>query len=347
MNDRNIEEIAAETPGSLGGLVNEAIRHDFDYITSAENLFVAWERFRRGKRGRADVQAFEPHLEANIFDLSDRLRRGQYRHSPYQPFTIHDPKQRQINKATVVDRLVHQAVVQVIEPLYERGFIYDSYSCRVGKGTHVAIDRLRTFLRRASRNDAQTVYALKLDIRKFFANVDHDILIGLLKRKIVDPDTINLMREIIDSFSSDAGRGIPLGNLTSQLFANIYLHELDWHIKQQIRFDYYLRYCDDFIFVSTNREALLEQIEPIQDFLTTYLRLQIHPDKIHLRSWQQGIDFLGYVLKPDCTLVRTKTRLRMLSRLEETNLTSYLGVCSHADSFELQLSLHNNLWLNI
>ncbi len=303
-------------------------------------MFLAWAKFRRGKRSRPDVQLYERNLEENIFTLHEQLMKGSYKHSSYEPFTIHDPKQRQIHKAIVQDRLVHQALVSAIEPLFEPQFIYDSYSCRKGKGTHAAVTRLRRFLRQASANNTRTIYALKGDVKQFFASVDHETLMELLKRRISDKRTLALLQEIVTSLHTEEARGMPLGNLTSQLFANVYLHELDWYAKNVLRSKHYIRYCDDFIILGSSREALQELVEPIRQFLDERLGLQLHPHKVTIRSWSQGIDFLGYVLKPHCTVLRPKTKQRMLAKVNETNLTSYLGVASHADGYELGKLLH-------
>lgn len=259
------------------------------------------------------------------------------------PFQICDPKQRQIHKATVQDRLVHQAIVSEIEPLFEPRFIFDSYSCRKGKGTHAAVARLRKFLYQASCNDTQTVYALKCDIKKFFASVDHDILIGILRQRINDEKVLALLQEIIQSLPSDSLKGIPLGNLTSQLFANIYLHEFDWFVKNILREKFYLRYCDDFIILGTDRQHLLSLVPHLTDFLQTRLALTLHPNKIKIRSWRQGVDFLGYVLKPHCTVLRHRTKLRMLRRVDENNLSSYMGLCRHANEHRLKQLLINKV----
>jgi retron-type reverse transcriptase len=151
----------------------------FEQIISLENLFAAWREFRRGKRGKPDVQEFERHLEDRIFELHDELASSAYRHGPYHRFHIFDPKHRVIHKALVRDRLVHHAVYRVLYPIFERSFIYDSYSCRVGKGTHAAVSRLENFARRASRNYTKPCWALKFDVRKFFDSVDHGILMGI------------------------------------------------------------------------------------------------------------------------------------------------------------------------
>lgn len=224
----------------------------------------------------------------------------------------------------------------MIEPHFEKRFISDSYSCRVGKGTHEAVKRLRTFLRKASLNDTRTVYALKCDIRRFFASVSHEKLLRLLGQRVDDQKTMSLLGEVISSFGMEKGHGIPLGNLTSQLFANVYLHELDHVMKQHLKEKYYLRYCDDFVILSESRKHLRNLIPQINSFLTERLSLSLHPDKVFIRTWGQGIDFLGYVLMPQATVLRTKTVHRMLRKIDEHNETSYLGLCGHADTFELR-----------
>ncbi|MBU1348460.1 reverse transcriptase/maturase family protein [Patescibacteria group bacterium] len=308
----------------------------FTRVVSLENPFAAWKKFSVGKRSKPDVMTYERRLEDNIFALHDELAGGRYVHGSYVPFVIKDPKRRNIHKATVKDRIVHQAIATVIEPLFERRFIHDSYSCRVGKGTHAAVGRLRSFLRQASKNDTRTVYALKCDVRRFFASVDHEILLHPLAERIDDEQTVDLLGNIIDSFSITPGLGIPLGNLTSQLFANVYLHELDRYVKHDLREGYYLRYCDDFAIIGDDRRHLSELATRIDGFLMNRLRLCLHPDKVSIRSWRQGIDFVGYVLMPHRTVLRTKTRNRILGRTSCSNADSYLGLCMHCDAYRVQ-----------
>lgn len=177
----------------------------FNKIISLENLFAAWREFRRGKRGKTDVQNFERQLEDNIFSLRRELVNGTYRHGPYEQFNIFDPKFRVIHKAAVRDRLVHHAVYRVLNPFFERSFIFDSYSCRIGKGTHKAVDRLDNFVRKASRNYTRPCWALKCDIEKFFASVDHEILFKIIARRIACPGALWLLREIIKSYPNGGG----------------------------------------------------------------------------------------------------------------------------------------------
>ncbi len=172
----------------------------FNKIIFLENLFAAWREFCRGKRKKCDVQDFERHLEDNIFSLRRKLVDEIYRHGSYEQFNIFDPKFRVIHKATVRDRLVHHAVYRILNPIFERSFIFDSYSCRVGKGTHKAVDRLEQFARKVSRNYSGPCWALKCDIRKFFASVDHEILFKIIARRISDPRAFLLLRKIIESY---------------------------------------------------------------------------------------------------------------------------------------------------
>lgn len=208
------------------------------------------------------------------------------------------------------------------------------------------MSRLNLFLRRASHNNSQKIYVLKCDVRQFFASIDHEILIELIQNKISDVQTLDLIQIVIDSHSSSDGKGIPLGNVTSQLFANIYLHELDWFMKQILKTMHYIRYCDDFVIISTNKTYLLSIIEPIRQFLSDKLNLELHPNKISIRSWDQGIDFLGYVSRPHSTTVRAKTKTRMLARVGGDNLSSYLGVCLHGNCYRLAQFVKIVAWEN-
>lgn len=166
----------------------------------------------------------------------------------------------------------------------------------------------------------------------------------LIEAKIDDEATLQLLRTILLSHNAETGKGIPLGNVTSQLFANIYLHELDWFMKQALGIKYYLRYCDDFVVVSTDKAYLESLVSPIRQFLATDLKLELHPNKISIRTWRQGVDFLGYVLRPCAVTPRTKTRRRMLTRVNENNLSSYLGVCSHANAYHLAQTVMLLAW---
>ena len=231
MNNRNIQHAFSVRP--VGGGINKIIlghgnnnytsKSLYDKIFFLENVFLAWYKFAKSKHSRRDVMIYERNLEENLFNLQAELKNQNYCHGKYQPFIVYDPKKRQIHKTTVKDRIVHQAVVNIIEPIFEKRFIFDSFSCRIGKGIHGASYRLRDFLSKASQNNTKTIYALKCDVSKFFDSIDHNILLDFICCQIKDEKTIKLLRHIIGSFSKAPNKGLPLGNLTSQLFANIYL----------------------------------------------------------------------------------------------------------------------------
>ncbi len=173
----------------------------FDAIISLENLFTAWNEFRPGKRSTQDVQEFERYLEDHLFRLHRELKNRAYKHGRYERFQIFDPKHRIIHKAAVRDRIVHHAIYRILAPIFERSFIYDSYSCRIGKGTHAAVDRLEYFLRKVSRNYTGPCWALKCDIRKFFGSINRDILTKLIQDKVSDPNVLRLLHDIMNSFA--------------------------------------------------------------------------------------------------------------------------------------------------
>lgn len=317
------------------------ISHLYRKIISIENLFQAWDEFKRGKHSKKDVQKFELRLEDNLFNLHQNLKTKTYRHSSYTAFNIYDPKFRHIHKALVRDRVVHHAIVSKIEPIFDKSFIFDSYSCRKGKGMHRAVKRLSNFARKVSRNYTGKCFVLKMDIKKFFASIDHEILIDFLKKKLADEDLIWLLQNIIHSFSE--GKGIPIGNLTSQIFANIYLNKLDKFVKNELRIKYYIRYADDFVILSNEKEYLKNLIPIIDQFLRDNLKLSIHQEKIVIRKLIQGIDFLGYIVLPQYLLPRTKTRRRIFRKLGQKigseafhqTLQSYLGYLKHANSYKI------------
>lgn len=316
-------------------------------IISTPNLFAAWREFKVGKTGKGDVLEFAERAEEYLVALNKDLVNGAYAHGPYDRFFVHDPKQRPIAKASVRDRVLHHAICRVLGPLLDKQFIFDSYASRKTKGTHAANNRLREFARRLSKNGTRTVWLLKCDVRKFFDSVDHEILLGICKEKIGDKPLLELLRMIVTSFETRPGKGIPLGNLTSQLLANIYLDQLDQYVKRELRYKYYLRYTDDFVLLAENRNELEKYLPRIQAFLRKRLQVEMHPNKIVFRKWRQGFDFLGYVHFSHHKLVRPKTVKRLFRKLAdrakhaeddtgrmrlEQSKQSYLGILSHARS---------------
>lgn len=320
--------------------------HSFEEIVSVGNLLEAWREFTRGKRDKCDVQEFSMRLMENIFALRDDLIHHTYRHGGYQAFNISDPKPRNIHKATVRDRLLHHAIYRVLYPFFERKFIADSFSCQLDKGTHRAMNRFRSFAYHVSKNNTRTCWVLKCDIQKFFANIDHQILKETLASRIADANTRWLLGEVIDSFSSSVGpnKGLPLGNLTSQLLVNIYMNELDQFAKHKLKAKYYIRYADDFVILSENRGWLEEIIPPIGKFLDEKLRLKLHPQKVFIKTLASGVDFLGWVHFSDHRVLRTATRRRMMKKinsvsLEGATINSYVGLLLHGNARGLRSAI--------
>ncbi len=331
----------------------------FDEIISHEQLFEAWRVFRKEKRKRKDVQEFERRVEENVFQLHRELKAKTYKHGPYHSFFICDPKVRHIRKAGVRDRLVHQSVHTALTQVYEPKLIHHLYSARVGKGTHRAVKALREMARKVSQNNTRYCWGLKCDVRKFYDTVDHKVLFKIITRTVRDSDVLWLIKEIIGSyhFEDTPGKGMPIGNLTSQIFTNVYLNELDQFIKHKLRAKYYLRYADDLLVLSHDKRWLENLISEISDFLGERLLLELHPKKVIVRPLHQGIDFLGYVTLPEHQVLRTKTKRRMQRKLSQRldsyftgeidsesmnqTLQSYLGILSHADAFDLGQHIRN------
>lgn len=290
---------------------------------------------------REDVLAFERNLADNLLILQEGLADFSYRHGPYERFMVNDPKPRVIHKATVADRVVHRALYRHLYPFFDRVFIADSYSCRLGKGMHLAIEHFRRMAGQASHNHRKTIWVLKGDIRKFFASIDHDVLRSLLRERVVDERVHWLASQVIRSHDSGRpGVGLPLGNLTSQLFANVYLNELDQFVKHRLKGHFYVRYADDFVVMSEDRSYLEATRRQVEDFLWNRLRLQLHPDKVSIMTAASGVDFLGWVHFPDHRVLRAATRDRMMRNMmdgmSERSTASYLGMLSHGNARGLE-----------
>ena len=316
--------------------------HTYEYITSLENLLKAWREFADGKRSRKDVQEFELNLMSNIISIHNDLATKMYRHAPYHAFNISDPKPRNIHKAAVRDRLLHHALYRTLYPFFERTFITDSYSCRIGKGTHKAMNRFRIFAYQASQNHTKTVWVLKGDIRKFFASIDQTILTEIIREYIPDLDILWLISEIVGSFhSTKKDVGLPLGNLTSQLLVNVYMNKFDQFVKHKLKAKCYIRYADDFVVLSQEKNLLTDMLSQIEKFLQDELHLQLHPDKVSIQTVASGVDFLGWVYFPDHRVLRTTTKKRMFRRIQEKSgkeetVQSYLGLLSHGNAEKLR-----------
>ncbi len=288
------------------------------------------------------MQEYGRYLMTNILALHRDLTNGTYQHGGYHHFKIADPKPRDIHKASVRDRLVHHALYRKLCPFFDRTFIADSYSCRLEKGTHRAMNRFRTFVWQVSQNDTRTCWVLKCDIRKFFASIDHTVLMDILRARIPDKRLLALLGNIVSSFCATPGVarvGLPLGNLTSQLLVNIYMNEFDQFTKHKLKVRHYVRYADDFVVLSRDRNYLLRLLPYMVVFLREKLKLKMHPNKVSIETPASGVDFLGWAHFLNHRVLRTSTKRRMLKALrgnpEESTIMSYHGMLSHGNAYGL------------
>ncbi len=343
----------------------KTFKNIFPEIASFQNLLLASKKAQNGKRYRESTLIFNMDLERNLFRLHDELLHKIYHHGPYHDFIVKDAKKRLISAAPYRDRVVHHAVTNIIEPLFDKSFIPDSYACRKGKGTHAALMRFREFLKRHK-------YVLKCDIRKYFQSIDHEILIGKLSRRIADRDAMWLLSEIIGSRCfNDKGpiiyypgdglftpherrRGIPVGNLTSQFFANLYLNDFDHWVKEELRAGPYVRYVDDFCIFGDDKNRLNEIRSAVVDYLAG-LRLSIHDGKSRIYTVKEGVEFLGFRHLPHMTKVRKENVRRFKARMRRlqdeysrgevalseigASVTSWLSHASYADSYKLRAQM--------
>ncbi|MDE2144477.1 MAG: group II intron reverse transcriptase domain-containing protein [Patescibacteria group bacterium] len=293
----------------------------FQKITDFENVHDAYNKARLCKRYRGLILEFGYNLEKNLLGLQWELKTRRYKHGGYREFVVTDSKKRTIKAAPFRDRVVHHALCNIIEPILDKGFIYDSYACRKGKGTHAAVIRLESFIKslrsvnerereRETAGGVARIYCLKCDIRKYFDTIDHETLLQILGKKIKDRDILWLMREIVESNP----QGIPIGNLTSQLFANVYLNELDHFVKRELKERYYIRYMDDFLILGTNKRRLALIKERVRAYLGDRLKLELHPKKAEVFPIDRGIDFLGYVIRGRRRFLRKSTVKRFMKK---------------------------------
>ncbi len=317
----------------------------------------------------------------NIISLHEDLANRTYLHGGYEAFKISDPKPRDIHKASVRDRLLHHAIYRVLYPFFDRLFIADSYSCRVNKGTHKAVKRFNQMAMSESRNNHRTCWVLKCDIRKFFASINHSVLLGLLRERIDDEDVLLLLGEVVGSFKTSQrtchpersegslvakilrdssvapllqndnhGVGLPLGNLTSQLFANIYLNELDQWVKHNLHVKNYIRYADDFVFLSADKKYLENVIPQIHNFLQSRLKLRLHDKKVFIQTYASGVDFLGWINYPTYRVLRRVTKRTMFVRInknpQKETLQSYLGLLKYGNTKKIKSELLQRYWVS-
>ena len=332
---------------------------DYERICDFQNLYRAHLNARKGKRGKNEVIQFEMRLSENLVRMSQALQNRSYRMRGYYHFIIYEPKQREIFAAYYPDRvMLHCVCDEVLTPLLERRLIYDNAACQKGKGTHFAIGRLTKFLREHYAGHGNMGYVLKCDVTKYFASIDHEVLKRQLKRMVKDPDVQSLLDQVIDSYETkeQPGRGLPLGNQSSQCFAIYYLDPLDRLIKEKLRVKHYIRYMEDFLLVQHDKEFLYHCLYQIRELVENTLNLKLNA-KTQVFPLKNGIEFLGWrfyltdagkvvrKMKPQSKL-RFKRRLKKLQRdyadgsieLEDVKacLASYKGHLMHGHTYRLK-----------
>jgi retron-type reverse transcriptase len=319
----------------------------FEHIVAFGNLLAAERPAARGKRDREAVARFEFHLERELIQLQQELIEGRYRPGAFYTFEVRDPKPRAICAAPFRDRVVHHAVCDVLEPVLERSAIFDSYACRVGKGTHAAIARAQQLARRHA-------FFLKCDVRRFFACVDHGVLAAQLARRFCEAPLHQLLGQIIAHGPPGAppGTGLPIGNLTSQHFANLYLGELDHLLKERLRVKGYLRYMDDLLLFAPDKPTLHLWLAEIRGFLAERLHLALKDEATLVAPVTEGLPFLGFRIYPRTIRLNQRTRRRfrhqvraiesaasqgLLDEIELANrAASLFAHVSHADAYRLR-----------
>ena len=328
-------------------------------ICDIDNIYLAYKKARRLKRYKKEVLVFTANLEENLVEIFNELTWKKYVPGIFRKFIIYEPKERLITALPFKDRVVQHALCNIIEPIFDSGFIADSYACRPGKGTLAGIKRTQFFLRKVSRRH-DDIYCLKTDISKYFPSVDHEILKRILRRKIACQDTLWLMDKIIDSDNSP--KGIPIGSLTSQLFANVYLNELDHFLKDRLKIKYYVRYMDDCVIIHHNKKYLRDLQETIGVFLYQNLKLKLNGKTQVFPLKSRAIDFLGYrirtthILPRKRNIKRTRKNFKRMARLYSEGkidleyivprVASFLGYTKNANAYRTRLEILNEFVLH-
>ena len=294
-------------------------------IADLDNIMSAYCSARRGKRTKADVLAFSKDINNNLLRLHDELISGNISVGKYKYFEIRDPKKRLICAADFSERVLHHSIINICKPYFERHLIYDTYATREGKGIYSAIDKARMSMRKYP-------YVAKLDVRKYFDSVNHVILKKALERLFKDRQLLNLFNKIIDSYSVTPGCGIPIGNLTSQYFANYYLSILDHYIKEHLRVPVYVRYMDDMLLFGTSHDDVAQYVREVECFVNEKLSLTIKQPQIC--NSKNGVVFLGYRIYANKILLNRRSKLRFIRRARQYRQNLDTGVWGEQTYFE-------------
>jgi retron-type reverse transcriptase len=307
-------------------------------VFSYPRLLLAWVQYRRGKRRVATVEGFELSRETELLDLVTELAAGTWRHSPYREFIVSDPKPRRITAAAVRDRVVHQVVFEEVERAFEPTFLPVSFSARKGRGVHLALDEVSRAIERLRRQRVWPIWTLKGDVRKFYDSIDHRLLLRLLARRIKDPELMRAIESIVGSSCSSRGqgKGIPIGNLTSQVFANVYLHELDRYAVHGCHAAGYFRYADDVLVLGGSRADVEALAARLRAFANENLALDLVLRPARVLS--TGVDFLGSILWPYGRTLRPKTRTRVIQRVGMRERAAARGAISPASLQQTRVS---------
>ncbi len=375
-------------------LFPETIKPDREQVKI--DLFKAYFNARKNKRNTINALVFEKHLEANLFSLLNEIINYKYTPARSICFVVNKPVKREIFAADFRDRVVHHLIYNYIMPIFEKTFINDSYSCRIGKGTHYGIKRIDKFIRSCSQNYTNDCYILKLDISGYFmamnknilyskiknelqkekvkVNFDLKLILYLIEKTIFNTPTKNCiikgkktdwqdLPKTKSLFYAENNCGLPIGNLTSQLFGNIYLNELDHFVKQECGIKYYGRYVDDFVLIHNNKEYLKRLIPILSNFLQTELKLTLHPKKIYLQHFSKGVKYLGTVIKPNRIYIASRTKGNFYEAIDKWNkiisakkklsrdeleqfiscINSYLGIMKHYKTYKIRKKMLQNL----
>ena len=330
-------------------VVSKTIKNIFYKKLTFIKLIEAHDRAREGKNTRPEIIRFEMNLESNIINLLYKIKSKQYKIGKYREFYVYEPKERLIKSLPYIDRIVHQWYVEeFIKPFFIPRFIKDSYACLKDKGGHKAVLRMQDFMRRMKRK-YKNYYVLKCDIKKYFYNIDKNILYSILEKSITDKELLYFSRVII--FDNDEKKGIPIGNYTSQFFANIYLNELDHYVKEDLGLPYYIRYMDDFILLLPTKDDAKQIKEKIKNFLEQNLKLELNAKSKYYPS-KMGIDFCGYRIFETHLLIRKRSKAKIKKLIKSWNCfykegnlnlenviqrwNAWRGHISHANTYHLE-----------
>lgn len=311
------------------------LNHLFESFCSFENLLNAYYKAKKGTRSNIETAKFFFHLEDEILEIQAELKNLQYKPAPYKYFKISDPKERTISVAVFRDRVVHHALVNILEPIYEARFIFDSYATRKGKGTHAAINRAQSFLQKNK-------WFFKTDIDKYFDSIDQNILMNILKKKIKDDRLLSITERIVKN-GGCGEKGLPIGNLTSQFFANVYLNSFDTFVKEQLKARYYIRYMDDFVVFCKEKKQLKMLRQPMTEYLKDCLGLELKDSATFLNSSINGLTFLGKRVFAQNIRIAKPNLKRFLKRMKQKELAYSKGEITE----ETFLASMNSYWANL